>query len=81
MRDGSVLPNIALAQSTMQMDWSKIELVVYATDAQKTAAGLICLPLDNKLHSLTLTKKDGRFVLENDPLVGKVAWKIKTISP
>jgi alpha-D-xyloside xylohydrolase len=37
VRDGAVLPHIDVAQSTMQMDFSKIELVVYATDTQKTA--------------------------------------------
>ena len=43
MRDGSVIPHIALAQSTAQMDWSKIELAVFAKDAT-TAKGLIFLP-------------------------------------
>jgi len=81
VRDGKVLPHINLAQSTMKMDFSKIELVVYATDTQKSVKGLICLPSDNKLHSLSLTKKDGKFVLDNDPLKGKVSWKIKTILP
>ena len=40
VRDGTVIPHIALAQSTAQMDWSKIELVVYAKDAT-TAKGLV----------------------------------------
>ena len=33
VRDGTVIPHIALAQSTAQMDWSKIELRVFAKDA------------------------------------------------
>ncbi len=81
VRDGAVLPHIELAQSTMQMDFSKIGLVVYATDTQKTAKGLICLPSDNKLHSLSLTKRRGKFILDNDPLKGKVNWKIKSTLP
>ncbi len=81
VRDGAVIPHINLAQSTMKIDWSKIELVVYATDEQKTAQALICLPTDNKLHSLSLTKKDGKFVLDNDPLSGKVSWKIRAVLP
>jgi alpha-D-xyloside xylohydrolase len=61
----------------MQMDWSKLDLVVYAADAQK-AQGLVCLPSDNKLCSLSLTKKKSAFVLDNDPLKGKVVWKIQS---
>jgi alpha-D-xyloside xylohydrolase len=34
VRDGTVLPHIALAQSTLQMDWSQLDLVVFAKDAQ-----------------------------------------------
>ena len=81
VRDGTVIPHIELAQSTMQMDWSKLELVVYATDTKKAAQGLICLPSDNKLHSISLTKKDGVFVLDKDPLAGKVACKIQNYLP
>ena len=75
VRDGTVLPHIALAQSTAQMDWSKIELVVYAKDAA-TAQGSLFLPGDSELHPLTLTKKDGAYQLTGDPLAGKVAWTI-----
>ena len=72
VRDGAVLPHIALAQSTLQMDWSKLDLVVYAKDAT-TAKGLVFLPGDNDLHELTLTKENGAFKLGNDPFNGKVA--------
>ena len=75
VRDGTVIPKIALAQSTMQMDWSKLELVVFAKGAE-TAKGLICLPSDNALHELTLTKKGNVFKPVGDPLAGKVTWKI-----
>jgi len=76
VRDGTVLPEIKLAQSTMQMDWSKLDLVVFAKDAQ-TARGLICLPTDNVLHELSLNKSGDTFKLADDPLAGKVAWIIK----
>jgi alpha-D-xyloside xylohydrolase len=78
VRDGTVIPKIALAQSTLQMDWSKLELVVFAKDAH-TAKGLVCLPADNELHELSLTRKGNTFKLENDPLAGKVAWKITQV--
>ena len=77
VRDGTVIPHIALAQSTAQMDWSKIELTVFAKDAT-TAKGLIFLPGETAAHELTLTKSGNSFKLDSDPLAGKVAWKIST---
>jgi alpha-D-xyloside xylohydrolase len=74
VRDGSVIPHIALAQSTAQMDWSNIELRVFATEAI-TAKGLIFLPGDSAEHEVTLAKQGNGFKLEGDPLAGKVAWK------
>jgi alpha-D-xyloside xylohydrolase len=79
VRDGTVVPHIALAQSTAQMDWSKIELVVYAKDAT-TAKGLVFLPGDSALHELTLTKENGAFKLASDPAAGKVTWQIRANS-
>jgi alpha-D-xyloside xylohydrolase len=76
VRDGTVIPHIALAQSTLQMDWSKIELVVFAKDAT-TAKGSIFLPGDSELHELTLTKENGTFKLASDPAAGKVTWQIR----
>ncbi len=79
VRDGTVLPHIALAQSTSQMDWSKIELDVFAKDATM-AKGLIFLPGDTELHELTLARQNEKFKLTNDPFAGKVAWQIGTSS-
>jgi alpha-D-xyloside xylohydrolase len=76
VRDGSVLPHIQLAQSTAQMDWSKLELRVFAKDAD-TAKALVCLPSDSELHELTLTKDGGVFKLQADPFAGKVAWQVQ----
>ena len=76
VRNGTVLPQIQLAQSTMQMDWSKLDLVVYAKDSL-TAKGLVCLPSDNVLHELVLNKSGGGFKLVNDPLAGKVTWNLR----
>ncbi len=79
VRDGSVIPHIALAQSTAQMDWSKIELKVFAKDAT-TAKGLIFLPGETEAHELTLAKSGKNFKLDADPLAGKVKWTIKESS-
>jgi alpha-D-xyloside xylohydrolase len=80
VRDGTVIPQIKLAQSTMQMDWSQLDLVVFAKNSQ-TAAGLVCLPSDNVLHGLSLDKAGGEFKLANDPLAGAVALKVRTFQP
>lgn len=76
VREGAVIPHIALAQSTALMDWSKLDLVVYAKDSNK-AEGLICLPSENVLHKISVVKTNNRFTLETDPFGGKVSWKVR----
>jgi alpha-D-xyloside xylohydrolase len=76
VRDGTLIPHIELAQSTGQMDWSKLELTVYSKDST-TANGLVYLPGDGELHELTLTKQNGEFKLASDPSSGKVTWDIR----
>jgi alpha-D-xyloside xylohydrolase len=76
VHEGAVIPHIALAQSTAQMDWSKLDLVVYATNSKKVN-GLVCLPSDNVLHKISLVKKGNRFIQETDPFAGKVSWTIR----
>lgn len=75
VRDGTVLPHIALAQCTAQMDWSKIELSVFAKNAT-TAKGLIFLPGAAEARELALTKTGDTFKLDSDPMAGKVQWNI-----
>jgi alpha-D-xyloside xylohydrolase len=79
VREGTVLPRIELAQSTLLMDWSKLELDVFATDSA-TATGKVCLPADGQLRELALTREGSGFKLANDPLAGKVTWQIKSPS-
>jgi alpha-D-xyloside xylohydrolase len=74
--DGTVLPQIQLAQSTLQMDWSNLDLVVFAKNPP-TAKGLVCLPADNVLHELVLNKSGSGFKLANDPFAGKVTWNLR----
>jgi len=76
VRDGAIIPHIALAQSTAQMDWSNLELVVFATDRNQ-ADGLVCLPTERVLHRITCIRKDSQWHLAQDPLAGKVAWRIR----
>lgn len=72
VRDGTVLPRIALAQSTAQMDWSKIELAVYAAGGVSSAKGSIFLPGDTELHELSIASSK----LAADPFPGRVTWNI-----
>lgn len=80
VRDGTVLPRIALAQSTAQMDWHQLELAVYGGNAAK-AHGQICLPEDGRLRDLSLSKSDQGWQLDSDPLAGTVAWTISGTGP
>jgi alpha-D-xyloside xylohydrolase len=78
VRNGTVLPQINPAQSILQLDWSKLDLVVFAKNSP-TAEGLVCLPSDNLLHELVLNKDGSAFKLANDPFGGKApgtfAWR------
>ncbi|NUM78048.1 alpha-xylosidase [candidate division KSB1 bacterium] len=76
VKEGAVIPHIKLAQSTAQMDWSQIELVVYAKDAP-TAQGLVCLPADQVLRKISLTSKNGVFIFAGNSLPTTVTWKVR----
>src|SRR5215217_2926592 len=52
VKEHSVIPHIAVAQSTSQMNWGEIELRVFNAD-NSFAAGLFALPEGN-LHTLVL---------------------------
>lgn len=75
VKDGTVIPHIKLAQSTKDMDWSTIELKVYASEATTTVKGKLFLPESKTLEILQLEKKDNTFKLSNT-LVNKVTFKI-----
>ena len=75
VRDGAMIPHIKLAQSTKDMDWSNLELKVYAADAKK-AIGYVCLPSDQKLVEVSLSGSGKSFKLDSNPLEGKVKFKV-----
>ncbi len=74
VRNGAVIPEIKLAQSTMEMDWSKLDLVVYSSDGSG-AGGMVCLPSDNVLYPVSLVKKGNAYTIQNDPFAGKVKFR------
>jgi len=59
VRSGSVIPHIALAQSTEFMDWENIELVVFETDS-KNIKGFYYDP-ELKIHEVELIGKNGKW--------------------
>jgi alpha-D-xyloside xylohydrolase len=79
VRDGAVIPHMKLAQSTAQMDWTNIEMVVYAAVAQ-TARGLVCLPADNVLRPVEAVRRLGVFTVAGDPLAGKAKSTVRMYS-
>lgn len=77
VREGAVVPHVGLAQSTDRIDWSQVELRVYG--AGSTAGGLFCLPGDGELHPLRLEREDEGFALQEDPLKGRVRWRVHAV--
>ena len=71
VKNGSVIPNIKLAQSTAFMDWNKMKLKVFAKNVDM-ATGLVCLPENQELKSIRI---NGSTLVE-DPFDGKVKWEI-----
>jgi len=78
VNDGTILPHIKLAQSTKEMDWSSLELKVFAADATKARCKLF-IPNDTNLYDLEVVKKGNTFELVTNPLEGKTKFKINTI--
>jgi alpha-D-xyloside xylohydrolase len=79
VRDGAVIAHMKLAQSTKDMDWANLDLVVYATNAQ-TAQGLVCLPADNVLRRVSMPRGTGNFALAANPLAGRSTLTVKMYS-
>ncbi len=77
VKNHSVIPHIEVAQNTAEMNWSDIELRVYSTDGG-AASGLFSLP-DGDLQTLNLNVDQRGASLKDDPLRGKVKWRITRV--
>ncbi|MEA2175355.1 MAG: alpha-D-xyloside xylohydrolase [Blastocatellia bacterium] len=75
VKDHSVIPHLKVAQSTSLMDWNNVELRVFSTTNNAPASGLFALPQGN-LQTLNLNATPRGYVIQNDPLKGKVNWQI-----
>jgi alpha-D-xyloside xylohydrolase len=78
VRDGSVIPHIGLAQSTSRMDWSKLELAVFAKDPS-AAEGLVALPDSKSSVKIQLTADDNSWKPASNPFEGKVTWQTRVV--
>ncbi len=76
VKNGSVIPHIKLAQSTQDMDWSELELKVYASNDMQTASGKVFLPGGEELQEISLEKSENDFSLKDNPLENKTRFKI-----
>jgi alpha-D-xyloside xylohydrolase len=75
VKDGTVLPHVQLAQSTDQIDWTEVELVVFNTEPSE-AHGLICFPGDDVLRTLEVDCGSDTLSLVGNELEGGVSWTI-----
>ncbi|MCO6147961.1 alpha-xylosidase [Flavobacterium sp. NRK1] len=79
VKNGTVLPHIKLAQSTKDMDWTRLTLKVYAAEGTNTATGKIYLPDGDKAQTVTATKSGSSFEVGQNPLNGKTTFKTEWI--
>jgi alpha-D-xyloside xylohydrolase len=70
VRNNAVIPHVAVAQSTDDIDWKNIELRVFSTGTG-TANGRIALP-SGDVRALTVENGS----LKSDPYAGRVKWQV-----
>lgn len=75
VKDHAAIPHAKVAQSTMEIDWSAIELRAFSSDG-KGVAGLVTLPGED-VKRVELEPSANGFMLHVDPFKGKVRWSIK----
>jgi alpha-D-xyloside xylohydrolase len=75
VRDGAVIPQLALSQSTATMDWSKLELCVFGSEYR--AEGLLCLPKDGVLRRLIMERQGHLWRVIQGPLPPGVKYTIQ----
>jgi alpha-D-xyloside xylohydrolase len=75
VREGAVIPHIRLAQSTQDLDWSKLELVVYGKNV-KAADAQICLPSENVVKTVSLSVKENTAEVTTNPYGSNVGFKV-----
>ena len=75
VKEGAAIPHAHLAQSTSEMNWQEIELVVFGAKTP-TTEGYVYFPEGDTVHRLRLERGQEGYALTDDPLEGKVAWRV-----
>ncbi len=75
VRSGAVIPQLKLAQSTAQMDWSELELHVFGSESRAT--GLVYLPNEKTLRTMQVEKEGSLWKLRKGALPSKVKYAIE----
>ena len=76
VRDGAAIPHVALAQSTSELDWSALELVVFASD-RRDAAARVALPPTAEPAEVRVTWRGDGYQVVNPPFEGRVRWTVR----
>ena len=76
VREGAVLPQVKVAQSTGEIDWNNIELLSFANTPQKAEVKLF-LPGQESVKSIEVTRKGSKLLVSKDPFGGKVKWVLR----
>lgn len=77
VRDGAVVPHIKLAQSTQDMDWSELNLKVYASEGTNSASGKVFLPDGEALQTISVSKEGGEFEVDENPLIDQTTFRVQ----
>lgn len=75
VKDGTVIPHIKLAQSTQAMDWTNLDLRVFAAEGTNSASGEIFLPEGDAVQTITVSKRGNNFEVTENPLSGKTTFR------
>ncbi|WP_229793636.1 glycoside hydrolase family 31 protein [Salinimicrobium marinum] len=75
VKDGTVIPHIKLAQSTQAMDWTNLDLRVFAAEGTNSASGEIFLPEGDAVQTITVSKRVNNFEVTENPLSGKTTFR------
>ncbi len=76
VREGAVLPQVKVAQSTNEIDWSHIDLVQFGNPQAETVIPLY-IPTETEVKEIKLSKKGSRTVVTQDAFAGKIKWSIQ----
>lgn len=75
VKSGTVLPMVKISQSTQDIDCGNMELVVFGNVAQAKAQ--VCLPSENVLREMTVSKKGKGYAVTGGSVGRKVKWVVR----